>query len=366
MGMGVTLLVKSFATFLKYLDTAHIFVVVRSSVIVISTCLCCLTPHGCMRAKLCGDLPFAASLSEFFHVGPRRSQSHIGLATFASVFREEFGLRAYDSNALIKAAILNTSYNAGLTNMYQALNKSLSMFPTNGNDKRVLVVVTNGMPTIHPLNITPVVQRLQHALVVVFAVGISHDVTQEYLQSLSLNNNYQAESASQLTDLLASIVDDVCALQAISTVTTTSTTQTSTLSCEELYSDHPICNQFNPSDCVDAEVSNACPKLCLCRSTTLDVVAVLDASDSVGVIAWDDYMLPFVNDLSKRFRINDNETRFGVGTFSTDFVNAFDLDEYNTNVQVSAAINLVEYSGGLTNTYLALTNGSNVGFTHKD
>jgi len=81
----------------------------------------------------------------------------------------------------------------------------------------------------------------------------------------------------------------------------------------------------------------------------------MDESGSVGDNDFDE-MKTFVSDLVARLDVNSGFTRVGVVSFATavDTAEHIDLDDYTTVAQIQSAIAGMSYTGGWTNTHLAL------------
>ena len=97
-------------------------------------------------------------------------------------------------------------------------------------------------------------------------------------------------------------------------------------------------------------------------SNNPDMIFVLDGSGSVGRGNFLS-ILNFVKDVVKGFKIGPDETRVGVIKYSTSVTREFDLKDYSTKNDVLSAIDQIIYSGGGTNTHLALDEMTNHAFS---
>ena len=90
-----------------------------------------------------------------------------------------------------------------------------------------------------------------------------------------------------------------------------------------------------------------------CNSNGLDIVMILDSSRSIGISNFE-LMKSYIVNMLSGFTIGSDDTRVGVIRYSTRASIVIPLGSYNSNSQLSSAINSIEYIGGSTNTNLAL------------
>ncbi|KAH9496730.1 Collagen alpha-5(VI) chain [Bulinus truncatus] len=89
-----------------------------------------------------------------------------------------------------------------------------------------------------------------------------------------------------------------------------------------------------------------------CRGKA-DIIFVVDASGSVGSLNFKK-LLSFAANLAGSYLIGPDNTRFGLVVFSTGYQKVFDLNSYNSPVDVLQGILRSSYSAGSTNTDKAL------------
>ena len=85
----------------------------------------------------------------------------------------------------------------------------------------------------------------------------------------------------------------------------------------------------------------------------LDIVFVLDESGSIGSTEFAQ-VKTFLSKLVGRLDIDSGSTRVGLVTYATTVRTRFDLNDHTTVASVQSAISRLTYSGGSTNTDLAL------------
>ena len=97
----------------------------------------------------------------------------------------------------------------------------------------------------------------------------------------------------------------------------------------------------------------------------LDLFFVMDASGSVG---YSDFQLmkQFVYDIVDSFEIGPDNVRVGVMSYGSSYTFHFYLNTYTTKSEVLSAVNSLPYSGGGTNTALALNAVRTIGFTESN
>lgn len=91
----------------------------------------------------------------------------------------------------------------------------------------------------------------------------------------------------------------------------------------------------------------------ICRSSTADVVFVIDSSGSIG----SNYFLKvksFIRNIVDSFDISNNTVRVGLVQFSSSVVVEFDLLRYSNKNSITAAVQALQYHGGGTNSHLGL------------
>ncbi|KAG8431152.1 hypothetical protein GDO86_019350 [Hymenochirus boettgeri] len=90
-----------------------------------------------------------------------------------------------------------------------------------------------------------------------------------------------------------------------------------------------------------------------CQAQPLDLVLVLDASDSVGQANFN-YLKNFVTMTSLQFDINRDVTQIGLVTYSNRPETVFGLDTYETGSSLLQGISRISYIGGSASTGSAL------------
>ena len=98
----------------------------------------------------------------------------------------------------------------------------------------------------------------------------------------------------------------------------------------------------------------------------VDLGFVLDSSGSVSIVNYQK-MKTFVKDLTSYFRISRDETRVSVMSFSNDATIHIPFSRYfDDNVELSLAIDDIDYTGGGTATAIALNKAYQDMFQEKN
>ena len=102
-----------------------------------------------------------------------------------------------------------------------------------------------------------------------------------------------------------------------------------------------------------------------CGLSKVDAVIILDASTSVTERNFQK-MRDFAKDLVDKADVDSGSVRFGVLIYSTEVEIQFHLNEYRTSADIKAAIDLIPYIYGSTNSADALQSMHTVMFTRRN
>ncbi|KAL4226368.1 hypothetical protein ACF0H5_014351 [Mactra antiquata] len=116
---------------------------------------------------------------------------------------------------------------------------------------------------------------------------------------------------------------------------------------------------FNPTNkvCCDERIIDR-PKdmpgdCCSCGLTKVDIVIILDASESITLPNWPK-MLKFATEILADAEIDDDNVRVGLLTYRHNATVEFHLDDYHNKKQMFNAITSIPYIRGSTNTGMAI------------
>ena len=88
-------------------------------------------------------------------------------------------------------------------------------------------------------------------------------------------------------------------------------------------------------------------------TSAVDLIFVLDASGSIKSSGYEQ-MKSFVSELVNQFDVESGNARVGLLTYSTTVNVRFNLSTYTSRAEIQAAISLLIYTDGMTNTADAL------------
>ncbi|KAK3106280.1 hypothetical protein FSP39_016752 [Pinctada imbricata] len=119
------------------------------------------------------ELSFIARFVDGFNVGPGPRDSRVGLLTFSTDAKFEFGLNDYRTKTELQNALLNVKYTMGDTYTHKALNMMLEQgfrFQTRPGVPRIGIIMTDGHST-DPYSLNIAVEEVRKSGIDVFAIG---------------------------------------------------------------------------------------------------------------------------------------------------------------------------------------------------
>uniref|UniRef100_A0A914E7K4 VWFA domain-containing protein n=1 Tax=Acrobeloides nanus TaxID=290746 RepID=A0A914E7K4_9BILA len=152
------------------------------------------------------------SIVQNITIGPNDDQSHIGLVTFSSSAVKIFGLADHMDTASVQAAIAQTPYTYGGTNIESGMNLAIDQVFDQAGDRAnspdIMIVITDGQDSS---NVTGAQQTAASKGITVFAVGVGFGV--DYNQLIEVAGDparaYNATTFDFLDEILADICDNL-------------------------------------------------------------------------------------------------------------------------------------------------------------
>jgi len=114
----------------------------------------------------------------------------VDFATTARTFREEL-VPATEDNVRAALAYVDQLQARGGTAIYEALETALKMAPTAGERPFMVVLITDGRPTVGPQDTEQIIQGIKKSLrshTRIFTLGVGHDVNTHLLDRLAEEN----------------------------------------------------------------------------------------------------------------------------------------------------------------------------------
>ena len=115
---------------------------------------------------------------------------------------------------------LKNQYQGGNTNTQDALRSARSNFFGTGGDRfdgqNILIVITDGVPTIQPENTIPEASAAKGDGITIFAVGITRFIDENILREISSSprqkdrNYFTSPDFDQLDDILDNLIGQAC------------------------------------------------------------------------------------------------------------------------------------------------------------
>ncbi|XP_028390643.1 uncharacterized protein LOC114515559 [Dendronephthya gigantea] len=331
---------------------------------------------------------FVKDLTKYFTIS--QNSTRVSVMSYASQTTLHFHFsRVFGTRQDLYSAINNIPYSGGGTNTHLALLRAyIDMFNAkNGSRfsglKKVLIVFTDGKSNG---NVHPPSQQLKKIGVVIYSVGIGSGIHLSDLKTMASSpSNKHVFHLSNFNDLStleknisnSACNDDYecyrCDIHA---------------SCLETNGSlHCFCNVGFVGDgysCADVNEcqngTNICNRNASCNNTIgsfdclcntgyfgdgitceevcterIDLGFILDSSGSIGGYNFA-LTKSFVKDVTDNFEISQKYTRVSVMSYATSTKLHFKFSRvFRTRQDIYAAVDNIPYSGGVTNTHLALT-----------
>jgi len=177
-------------------------------------------------------LGFAKRIAGAFPIG--RNLTQVGLLKFSTGAEVVFHLNRYGDRDSLLRAIDNVDIHGGETNIAAALRTARRQMFTVSNGTRpgvpkILILLTDGYSNREALQTLREADLTKAAGIIIYTVGVTHEVNQEELRQIASNRTYFffASNFTQLKGVLQNLVPKSCT-RAATLPTTTITTTTPT------------------------------------------------------------------------------------------------------------------------------------------
>ncbi|GAB1606676.1 uncharacterized protein LOC115210527 [Argonauta hians] len=274
-------------------------------------------------------LSFVTAVCSRLTIGP--DQVKIGVDSFDSHSRTEFGLNSYNDTLSVLVAVNRIRYRGGSTHtgegIQRVFNESVSFRSDfRPNVTRIAILVTDGESN-GPLNVENEAKRLKNDGVLLFTVGIGAALNEKLLTNVASTPARDFEFRAEDFDVLSSIAA-----------------------------------RLSKSSCNLAPLENSTVSECY---ATADIVFVLDSSASVGYKNFHK-ILAFVEKLVDKFEIGPKHMQIGALSFNSRPHLEFHLNKFHSKQDIKKAISTIRYTIGNTFTDQAINFMHYHMFTHAN
>ena len=170
-------------------------------------------------------LAFATDL--VYNFGASRDGNHWSVVTFSDVARIRFYLDSYYDQSRVVEAINNINYNAGETNIADALRKVLQIYSPRGTQitingdrpdvTNIVFLVTDGTANREAGQIEDIAKEVRDTGSVIYCIGITDKIDFTQLRMIASDivddHVYYVKEFDQLRDRIRRILKDICVIQ---------------------------------------------------------------------------------------------------------------------------------------------------------
>jgi Mg-chelatase subunit ChlD len=280
-------------------------------------------------------LEFVQNVVRTLNVG--RNNTHVGIVDFGTFAHNKFHLRRYYDEKQMTRAISRFKYRGESTNTTGGLYFARRMltdrrYGVRGPEvPKIIILITDGQPTAQKETLAAEVANIRSKNIRIVGVGVTKDIKQQTMLSIvtSPEDYVHATNFSNLDQVKNIVIREE--------------------TCKPITPEPPPSPTAGPSTTPPpppTAVTSIPPK----RDCVVDMVLCIDNSASIkGGANWQ-MILDFAQHLVSEITVGPSATHIALVDFGYRGYLEFDLNKYQSEVEINKAIASLQYLGQRTNT----------------